>query len=191
MKKLLVIALALVAFATAASADVPDQTKCTVVPADALNGMIVCPRIPSALTASILTITVKNSSNNPINNASVIVILTAANPTCPNAVLTATSNASGVATITVAASGCANGVPASGIVKANGVTIRSYSNVKSPDFDGAAGDGFTNLSDLVKFANEFNNIDPAACHDYTNDGACNLSDLIPFSEAFAGAKKCQ
>lgn len=191
MKKVLAALFALALLGSMAMADVPDQSKCSVTPADALNGMIVCPRIPSALSASVLTITVKNASNNPINNAAVVVILTAANPTCSNAVLTANTNASGVATITVAASGCANGVPASGIVKANGVTIRNYNNVKSPDFDGAAGDGFVNLSDLVKFANEFNNIDPAACHDYTNDGFCNLSDLIPFSEAFAGAKKCQ
>ena len=191
MKKMLAVALILVACAATAFADVPDQSKCSVIPADNLNGMIACPRIPSALTASILTITVRNSDNNPIPNATVVVILTASNPACPNADLDATTDASGVATITVAASGCAHHVPGAGIVKANGVTIRSYDNVKSPDWDGAAGDGFTNLSDLVQFANEFNTIDPATCHDYTNDGACNLSDLIPFSEAFAGAKKCQ
>jgi len=190
MKKVLSAAFALALCSTIAMADVPDPAQCSVSPSDALGGVICCPNIPSALTESINTITVKNQPGNPIANASVIVLLTASNPSCPAAVLTGTTNASGVVTITIAASGCAQNTPSACVVKANGVTIRSFVNCKSPDFDGAGGNGTVNLSDLIAFANEFNGITIPGCHDYTNDGATNLSDLIPFGAAFSTAKHC-
>jgi hypothetical protein len=190
MKKLLLAVLALAISGTMAMADVPDPSKCQVSPCDALNGMIACPRIPSPLDESIATATVKNSSDAPINAASVVVLLTATNPACPNAVLTGITNSSGVVTITVAASGCTDGVPSAGVWKANGVTIRQYVNVKSPDYDGASGNGQVNLSDLVNFSGQFNGLLPAICHDYNNDGDCGLEDLVVFGKAFSGAKKC-
>jgi len=190
MKKLLSAAFALALCSTIAMADVPDPGQCSVSPSDALGGVVCCPNIPSALTESINTITVRNSGGTPISGASTVVLLTASNPACPAAVLTGTTNGSGVVTITVAASGCANGIPSACVIKANGVTIRSFTNCKSPDFDGAGGNGLVNLSDLIAFANEFNGITIPGCHDYTNDHATNLSDLIPFGSAFSTAKHC-
>lgn len=190
MKKLLSAAFALALCSTIAMADVPDPSQCSVSPSDALLGVVCCPNIPSALTESINTITVKNASGTPIAGASTVVLLTASNPSCPAAVLTGTTNASGIVTITVAASGCADGIPSACVVKANGVTIRSFINCKSPDFDGAGGNGLVNLADLIAFANEFNGITLPGCHDYTNDNATNLSDLIPFGSAFSTAKHC-
>ena len=79
---------------------------------------------------------------------------------------------------------------ASCVIRAGGVVIRSYVNVKSPDFDGARGDGAVGLPDLLAFAREFNGISPAACHDYTNDDVCGLADLSIFGTAFSGAHHC-
>lgn len=190
MKKVLSAAFALALCSSMALADVPSEANSSVQPADALNGVVCCPNIPSALAASVNTITVKNDSNQPIANASVVVLLTAANNICPAAVLTGTTNASGIVTITVAAGGCADGVPSAAVIKANGVTFRQYANCKSPDYDGAAGNGLCNLADLIAFSAEFNALNPAGCHDYTNDSATNLSDLIIFGEGFSGAKHC-
>jgi len=190
MKKALIAFVCLALSSAVAMADVPDPNQCSVTPSDALNGVICCPNIPSALTESINTITVKNQNGNAIANASVVVLLTASNPTCPAAVLTATTNASGVATITIAASGCAKAVPSACVVKANGVTIRTYVNAKSPDYDGAGGNGSVGIADLVSFANEFNGITPPGCHDYTNDGATGIGDLVPFGSAFSAARHC-
>jgi hypothetical protein len=194
MKKILAL-LALALVSSTAMADVPDPAQCTVQPADALGGLFVCPRVstggdPNPLAETINTVTVKNSGGVAIANASVQILLTALNPACAGAVLTGTTNASGICTITVSASGCADGVPSAGVVKANGVTIRSFVNAKSADYDGGAGNGFVNLSDLIDFAKQFNGVNPPVCHDYTNDNLCNLSDLVVFGKAFSTGKKC-
>lgn len=188
---LLVCAVILLFIAARPSVAGPgDPSMCSVVPSDALNGVICSPTLPSPLTESVNTITVRSSSGAPIINASVVVLLTAANPICPSAVLTGITDANGVVVITIAAKGCADVVSSACVIKANGVTIRSYINCKSPDFDGAAGDGVVNLSDLLAFAREFNGVVPPGCHDYTNDDQTNLSDLIPFGAAFSTAKHC-
>ena len=189
MKLLTILALATACLPTVAFADYPDY-QTTVSPSDALLGVICSPALPTPLTESINTITVKQVSGGPVQNALVVVLLTARNPACPGAVLTGTTNASGITTITVAASGCADGTPSGCVIKANGVTIRSYVNCKSPDFDGVGGNGVVNLADLISFANEFNGVLPPGCHDYTNDNLTNLSDLIPFGSAFSTAKHC-
>jgi len=63
-------------------------------------------------------------------------------------------------------------------------------NAKSPDYDGAGGNGSVGIADLVSFANEFNGITPPGCHDYTNDGATGIGDLVPFGSAFSAARHC-
>ena len=195
MKKSILALCALALSSTIVLADVPDPAQCTVQPADALGGLYVCPGVstggdPNPLPETVNTVTVKNSGGTAIANASVQVLFTASNPVCAGAVLTGTTNASGVTTITLKASGCADGIPSAGVVKANGVTIRSYINAKSSDFDGGAGNGFVNLSDLIDFSKQFNGINPPTCHDYTDDNFCNLSDLVIFGKAFSTGKKC-
>lgn len=190
MKKLTLSMMTLALAATVASADIPDPSQCTVLPADNLNGLVVAPLNPSVLAATVNTITVKNSLGNVIVGANVVVLLGAANPACTAAVLTGTTNGSGITTITLGAGGCSHQVPGSGVVKANGVTIRSYSNVKGPDFDGAGGNKAVDLSDLVEFANQFNGIALPACHDYDNNSAVNVGDLVIFGAGFSGANNC-
>jgi hypothetical protein len=190
MKKVLFTLLALALCSSMAMAEVPDAGKCSVLPADNLNGLVLAPNLPAPIPASINQITVRNSSNNPISNASVVITLGAGNVLCGTTVLTGTTNASGQVTITLGGGGCEHNTPLSGIVKANGVTIRSYSNVKSPDFDGAGGNRTVQLGDLISFSNQFLGTDPSECHDYDNDGNTGLGDLIIFSPTFTNPNSC-
>lgn len=190
MKKVLFSLLGLALASTVASADVPDPSFCSVIPADNLNGLVLGPNLPAPIPASINVVTVKNNANAPISGASVVVTLGASNVLCGSTVLSGTTNGSGQTTITLAGGGCAHNVALSGIVKANGVTIRSYNNVKSPDFDGAGGNLTVQLADLIKFSNEFLDVDPNQCHDYDNDTNTGLSDLIVFSPTFTNPNSC-
>jgi hypothetical protein len=193
MKKIVMALGAIALCASVASADVPDPTKCTVVPGDnlgPLGGLIAAPVNPAVLGSTVNTITVRNADNNPIAGASVVVQLSGSNPACTPSTLSGTTNGSGVATITIGAGGCSDGVPASGVVKANGVTIRSYPNVKSPDFDGAGGTKSINLADLTAFSAQFNGVDPPGCHDYDNDDDCDVGDLPNFGFTFSNANNC-
>lgn len=190
MKKL-VIALGLVALCASASmATIPDPANCSVTPADALGGIVVAPLDPFPLPATINTINVRNSANAPIANASVTIEFSSDINLCAATVLAGTTNASGDVVLTLGGGGCENQVALSGVVKANGVTIRAYENVKSPDYDGAGGDLTVNLSDLVVFSAEFLGSSPAGCHDYDNNGDTNLGDLVVFSPAFVNPNTC-
>jgi hypothetical protein len=100
--------------------------------------------------------------------------------------LTATTDENGVAELGAFGSGCLDGIPLSGIIKANGVTIRAYDNVKSPDQDG---DGIVGLADLVLFSTAFLN-GTGGCHDYNDDGVVGLADLTLFGPLFVDANHC-
>jgi hypothetical protein len=190
MKKVLWALVGVALCGSAALAEVPDPANCTVQPADALNGLVLAPLDPTPLPATVNTITVRNSANAPIASANVTVEVSANNSLCASTVLAGTTNGSGVTVITLGGGGCAHNVTLSGLVKANGVTIRAYENVKSPDYDGASGDLQVNLADLVKFSNEFLGSDPAECHDYDNATGTDLGDLIIFSPAFVNPNSC-
>jgi hypothetical protein len=190
MKKMLFSLLGLALTASMAAAEVPDQANCTVNPSDALGGLVFSPRLPSPAPASVNTITVRNSANAPINNSAVVVQVTGSTVLCGSTVLTGVTNASGQVVLTLGGGGCAHNVALSGIVRASGVTIRTYANVKSPDYDGAAGNRVVNLPDLTQFSGEFGGGIPSACHDYDNNGNTGLSDLIIFGGPFQQAASC-
>jgi hypothetical protein len=190
MKKVLLSLLGLALTSTMAFADVPDASYCTVIPADDFGGLVLAPNLPAPIPASINVVTVKNNTNTIIVGASVVVTLGSANVLCGTTVLTGTTNSSGQTTITLGGGGCAHNVPLSGIIKANGVTIRSYANAKSPDYDGASGNRSVTLADLIQFSNEFLDGAPNECHDYDNNANTGLSDLITFSPTFANPNSC-
>lgn len=176
--------------ATTLAFTVPDLPNSEVQPSDALNGLVVCPDSPSPIPASQLVMTVRNSDNVPVVNGQVEVILGANHTLCPGADFTTTTDENGVASLTLAASGCSHEVALAGQIKVNGVTIRAYENVKSPDYDGASGDGSSNIADLIDFSNEFLGASISDCHDYNNDGETGLDDLIIFSQAFENDNHC-
>ncbi len=190
MKKFAIALAAIAVCGTAALADVPVSANCEAQPADALNGLVLAPLDPTPVPASINTITVRNGSNSPIASAGVEVIVSSSNILCGATVLTGTTDAAGEVVITLGGGGCSHNTALSGLIKANGVTIRSFDNVKSPDYDGGAGDLVINLSDLVDFSNEFLGSATSDCHDYDNTGATDLSDLIIFSPTFVNPNSC-
>lgn len=174
---------------SAAIAGIPEPC-CDVTPWDQLNGIFLAPTDGAIPPAAVGHIIVRNSDCIPIANASVVVNLGSNNVLCGSAVLTGTTNASGEVDIIARGGGCAHSIALAGVIKANGVTIRAYSNVKSPDFNGGGGDLRVDLSDLTVFANEFLGNTPARCHDYDNNAATGLSDLILFSAAYTAAMRC-
>jgi len=191
MKHALLVALGCLLSCSIAAATSPDPPVCSVEPSDALNGLYLAPSGSFSSPASINLITVRNSSNDPVANASVVVTLTPANTVCGSTVLVGTTDTAGQVTLTLGGGGCANDVPLSGVIKANGVTIRAYDNVKSPDFDGARGDLTVNMADLITFAAEFlGNAGTGACHDYNNDGTTGLQELVLFGPTFTWANSC-
>lgn len=190
MKKLLSALVLLALSSGLALADVPDPNNCSVIPSDGINGIIICPAAPTPLTETINTVTVRNLQNQTIANATVIFLFGTTINVCPSAVHTATTNASGVCTITVSGGGCATSAGA-GTVKANGVTIREYVNVKSPDWDTFSGDRTVGAGDYAQFAPRFNQgstTDP--CFDYDNNGSVGASDYSIFARAFNRASHC-
>lgn len=184
MKKLLSAIFALALCSSVAMAAVPVPEKCSVTPADALNGLVLAPDSPSPIPSSVYTITVRNMNNDPIPNSTVTFEFTTGIRRCTTMVMSGVTNNLGVVVMTLRGGGCAHNSQGAGIIKASGITIRSYLNVKSPDYDGVGANGQVNLADLVtyKAANP--------CHDYNNDGSVNLSDLVIFSGAFSPSHVC-
>jgi hypothetical protein len=190
MKKMLFSLLGLALTGSVAFADVPDEANCTMQPADALSGLVFSPLLPTPAPASINTITVRNSSNNPINNSTVVVTVGGSTTVCGATVLTGVTNAAGQVVLTLGGGGCAHNVALSGVVRASGVTIRQFSNVKSPDYDGASGNLTVALGDLTQFSGEFLDNFPNECHDYDNNGNTGIEDVIIFGTPFTSAASC-
>ncbi|MEZ4655857.1 MAG: hypothetical protein R3E12_20280 [Candidatus Eisenbacteria bacterium] len=85
--------------------------------------------------------------------------------------------------------GCAHNVANYGLVSANGVTIRRYSNCKSPDYDGASATKCLSRGPH-QFSSEFLDNAPNECHDYDNNANTGLEDVIIFGTPFTSAASC-
>jgi len=184
MKKLLLSLLALALCSSVVMATVPDPPKCTVTPCDALNGVVLAPDQPSPIPASIVTLTIRNSSNNPIPNAAVNASFANGLCFCQSMVFNTSTNAQGVATMTLRGGGCLAGVSGAAVFRANGVIVRSYNNAKSPDW--APGCDLTvNLGDLIRFAPRTD-----LCFDFDNLGTVDLGDVIIFTSGYTPGHLC-
>lgn len=185
MKKLLSALFALALCTTAAFATVPFPANCTVTPCDALNGLIGCPDSPTVIPQSVVTLTIRNQANNPIPAAAVNLDLADPLCICTTMVFNTTTNGVGVATMTMRFGGCLRGVADAAVFRANGVIVRTYVNVKTPDWDGAAGTCAVNLADLIRFVPRTD-----LCFDFDNSGAVDLGDIIVFTAGYTPAHSC-
>jgi hypothetical protein len=86
-----------------------------------------------------------------------------------------------------AAGGCIPETDHACVIRAEGVVIRDFRNVKSPDFDGAGGNHVVDLSDLEEFNRERGS---GGCHDYDNNGVVDLRDLVIFASGFSPGHHC-
>lgn len=172
-----------------ATAQIPDPAFCNVNPCDALNGVILCPDTPNPIPTTLVDVVVRNFAGNPIPGA--FVEMTFHHPAillCQGAVLSGITNAAGQVQLRTAGGGCAAGVPNAAQIRANGVLIRSYSNVKSPDWDGVQADLVVDAADQAFFSNCFVGYCP--CADYNNSGAMELADLALFQTPFSNNNQC-
>lgn len=192
MKNILVALAALAActsISVAQSGNI-DQALSTILPSDDLLGMVFTPTNQAPFPASVNTITIRNTSNEPIAHVSVWMEVGPRTELCGSSVLSGTTDVNGELVLTLRGGGCAHHTPLSAVVRAAGLTIRQYSNVKSPDYDGAGGNLAVTLPDLTQFSGEFGGGIPSACHDYDNNGTTGLSDLIIFGGPFQQAASC-
>jgi hypothetical protein len=197
MKKLLFSLAALALCSGLALATVPDPTNCIVLPCDNLGpagvgGVVVCPGTPSAIAASLVTVTVKNAAGNVIPNATINV--TMGSPLINGCATPdplpwdGVANGSGVWTKNFNGGGCFSGANAC-VITANNVPIRSYVNVKSPDWNGGAANLQVQGDDFSSFLNAFNPGTPG-CHNYDNDGDTDLADFVIFASGFNPSHGC-
>jgi hypothetical protein len=173
-------------------ATVPFADNCSVTP-DLNNGVLICPDTPVLLAGTTYTIEVRNEANAPIPNAAVVFELATEIAVCTTFVDNATTDANGIATIVLRGAGCAYNQVDAAVVKANGIIIKSFNNVKSPANGGADVNApleTVGLSALVPFGASFNDVAPNICHDYTNDGDVSTGDLVFFGAAFSQANTC-
>jgi len=186
MKKLLSALFALALCSSLAMATVPYPPNCVVSPCDALLGVVWCPDNPSPIANSIVTLTIRNQANNPIANAAVNVAFgTGPLCVCGTMVYNTTTNSSGVAVLTLRGGGCIKNTDLACVFRANGVVVRDFQNLKSPDWDGAAGNCLVNLSDLVVYARG-NDL----CFDFNNNGILDITDFSIFASAYTPAHHC-
>lgn len=203
MKKLLFALVALALGAGLATATVPDPTNCQVVPCDALGpvgqgGVVVCPdyiQLPPGpglfpINAANVTVTVKNAAGNIISGATIQVTFGSAiiNACPPGLPWNGATNGSGVWQKNFNAGGCLSAANAC-VISANGTIIRTYTNVKSPDWDGGAGNRVLQGNDFSSFLAAYTSGGPG-CHDYDNNLATNLGDFIIFAGGFNPSHQC-
>lgn len=196
MKRLFIACCVLALAAFAAHADVPDPSKC-VTTLDTVQRVYMCPDGLGDCPAASFTVTVKNASNNAIANAVVEILIggqgTNQTRICPNQVLTANTNASGVVSFNVGGGGCLKAANAA-VVRANGVEIRNWGSVMSSDYAASDNAGIPNRSDLLvnpvdlsAFVAAYQGgVGPASCHDYSNNGTTGPEDLGTFTAAYKG-----
>lgn len=164
--------------------DNPCPEYCSVTGSVNPDGVLIG---PGSMVGNSLTITVRNCSNVPLPYSSVTVHFNSEIRVCADAVHAGVTGPSGVCVIQLRAGGCVRNTSNACLVVANGIWIKSYLNVKSPDnaaHTQSLPDGTVGLADLAYFGDEFKGTAPPACHDYDNDGDCDVVDLTYFGDPF-------
>ncbi len=182
MRNAVLAILGLVLCVGAANATVPDGDLCSVSPCDSYQGVIMYPQ-PNAAGAAEFVVNVRNGDDEPIPNAFVeLIFSTPGNHLlCTDAVISGTTDASGNITFAISGGGCTIGTDAL-IIRANGVDIRGYDTIKSPDWAPGA-NGNVDIGDFINFGVQLAASAPG-CTDYYNDGATGLGSFIVFGEAW-------
>jgi hypothetical protein len=203
MKRLIFVLCLLGIAATTAVADVPDESNCqTSLDGLVLPRLLLIPDLPTPATAGAFTVTVRNASGLAINNAVVVIeiggIVDNKVALCQSAITTRNTNASGVVSFNIPGGGCYKGAGAF-TIRANGVAIRSFTSVESPDYSafdnaGIAGRWSKSITaaDFSAFGQAWQNgTGPASCHDYDGNNAMNAGDFSIFGAVWSnGTRNC-
>lgn len=161
---------------------VADPDQCIVDPWDQFEQVFVSPGTGSVDDVEIW---VNDAGGQPIPDAFVEVDLQNCDNLCvdyPDDGLTGITDQSGFVALNPRVGGCQQ---CNVEVRANGVVIREYYRVVSPDWDGSRADGHVTAADLDFFAESF--IDPWAAHpcsDFNGDLQVSLLDLSMFRSSY-------
>ncbi len=139
----------MVAGSSVVRAQVPDAGQSTVEPWDTYGHVLVSPGTQSSVDSVIIT--VRDAVGNPVPNVPVTVSI-AMLPGLAfdlNPGLTATTDGAGRIILNPRIGG--SRLNSNVTVEAGGVVLRTFANVLSPDFDGSAGNGVVNATDLGYF----------------------------------------
>jgi len=117
---------------------------------------------------------------------------------CSGAITTRTTDATGMVSFNIPGGGCYKGTGAF-TIRANGVAIREYTSVESPDYaqfdnDGIAGRWSKSITaaDFSAFGQAWQGgTGPASCHDYDGNNAMNAGDFSIFGAVWdQGLRNC-
>jgi hypothetical protein len=142
------------------------------------------------------TVTIKNNQCVPIEHAAVEILIAGGEKTrlCGDAVNVQYTDAAGVATFNIPGGGCVKGRDAI-LIRANGVTVRSFESVVSPDYAGWDNTGVPNrwslsvsVVDFAAFATAVHN-GGSSCHDYDNNGTTGATDMSVFGQIWSGGSR--
>jgi hypothetical protein len=163
-----------------AQADVPDPQYCEVAPWDAWGQAFVTPGQQS--NADEITITVHNNADLPIDGADVELDFSGCANRCEGtAGLTGQTGGTGTLVLNPAMGGCED---CTVIVRANGVTIATYTRMVSTDWNGAACGGNTGPTSLAFFAAAFNTGSGSCASYLVYDGNPGPGDLGKVANSF-------
>jgi hypothetical protein len=115
---------------------------------------------------------------------------------CDHAELTKTTNQNGTARFNIPGGGCSRGTEVVSI-RVNGVGVREYYYIMSPDYAGWDSEGLAGYSDLLVDPIDLSAFIRAyqggtgqrSCHDYNNDWNTDPLDLAVFVEAWSGGSR--
>ena len=209
MKRFLFSVCALALISGAAFADVPDPSNCTCT-LDATGRLLMIPGGPVASvwqknTNADFSLIVRNAANAPINNCVVEVLvggqagLFTGLCSYQSMGLIRNTDAGGNVSFNVQGGGCYKHQPDACTIRGNGVIIRTYDMVMSPDYTGTDDNGLASRwsltvtpSDLASFVVAYQGgIGPASCHDYDGNNAMNAGDFSIFGAVWdSGLRNC-
>jgi hypothetical protein len=144
------------------------------------------------------SVKIRNAQGIPVNNAVVEVIVGGQAGSyvaiCSNQDLVKTTDVSGDVSFNIAGGGCYKHQPDACVIRANGVTIRTYDAVMSPgylnwDDNGIEGHWsfIVNPNYLAAFIMAYQHgVGPPSCHDYDNNQITDPRDLAVFIQSYYG-----
>ena len=198
MKGTVVLAVLTLVLAIPALADIPNP--CCITSLDATQRLLLIPDLdgtnPSAFGT--FTVTVRDDACIPINHAEVeILIRNLADSRvklCGSAILTKYTDPDGKVEFNVPGGGCAK-EPEAMSIRANGVIIRIFHSIVSPDYAAWDNVGQPDKWSLSITARDFAAFAQAmgpggsSCHDYDNNGTTGASDLSVFGQVWSGGQR--
>jgi hypothetical protein len=166
---------------------VPDPETCSVMPPDTFQYQRIV-GFPT-FNGNRIVVTVLDSSGQPMPNVYVELVFDPACSrlcVCVSAVLEGYTNANGQVELRLATGGCCQ-QPGAATILAQGIPIRIYNTVTSPDLTGpvGAGDCRVVLADFSVIASCLGT-GAGGCCDFTGDDASSLVDLVVFGGVWGG-----